>query len=395
MDRRVLPFRSTESVRLDDILRTADPAWLADLVAEDQRRRVRRRLAIVIIAAMIAAFGLSATSWLTSTRTGPDLDAASTASSDRKARARALEATGNQLLMSNRPLDAESPFRLAVELAPERAGGWSGLGWSLLRNGDRAGAEAAFIRSLGLDEASMAAHNGLGLLAYQRRDYQRAGLHWRRLGDDQRAAAAALLGGRWREAEHLVARLRVEDPANALLAAMARAAAARAVDDDLRWALHSRRLGGPVDLELARAWRLYESERFAAAEDAFRARFKAEPGHRESALGLGFSLLELGRLDEARPLFLARLAIAPTDAAANHGLALGYRYAGDLARAITLWERGLTFSPPSVASRQHLPDAYLERGDGGRALPAFLHLLRRYPGNERVLDGIRRALDLG
>ena len=386
MTKRVLPFPVTEEARLDNLLRAADPVWLADLAAEDRyRRRQRRRwrTAAGVLAVGITVTVLGFASGSCESCTGPS------------ARARVLGQVGDQLLMANRPRDAEAPFRLAVELMPDAAGSWSGLGWSRYRSGDRGGARAAFVRALELDPHRPAAQNGLGLMAFEQRDYERAAHHWQWLGVDRRPAAAMLLAERWDAAAQLIAALRADRPKDDLLAAMDASASARSIGSDLRWVLHNYRLQSPVDLSLARAWRLYQASRFAAAEQAFRKRLEADPGQPEADLGLGFSLLELDRIDEARSLFEARLAREPLDAAANHGLALSYRYEGDVERAIQIWERGLSLSPPSRAARQHLPRAYLERGDRRRAIPALLELLQRHPGDDGLLGDLRRALDLG
>lgn len=366
-----------EEARLDRLLADPDPELLASLAADDRRRRRRAGWRAAGVGTLVCAL-----LWPASppppaeTRAPPEA---------------ALLSAGEELFQAGRPEHAAASFERAVELAPDSARAWNGLGWAHLVSGRRDAAEAAFARCLALDGEHPAAHNGLGQLAFKRGDFRRAAGHWRRLPVARQLAAALLLAGAWSEAGRGLRTLRAEAPDDELLQAMAAAAEARRLDHELAAILADQRFVMRSRLAPARAWSLYYRERYADAARRFARLVATDGDDLDARTGLGFALLGDGRLERAERHFAALLERDPEHRAGLNGLALCYRQRGRLAQAIAVWERLAARGRHSSAT-SHLPFAYLDHGQPRKALEHFLTLTARYPENARARDGLRRAL---
>ena len=70
--------------------------------------------------------------------------------------------------------EAEKKFETAVELDPNNANSWNGLGWARFNNGDSKEAIAAFEKCVTLEPSHAAGLNGLGQADLSERDYAKA-----------------------------------------------------------------------------------------------------------------------------------------------------------------------------------------------------------------------------
>ena len=189
--------REEEERRLDQALEAGVREIAAASLSEERRRRRHVRIAAGAVA--LAVVG-GAIAWVL--RPPP-------------ATPEQLVRNGWELWREGRSAEAEPIFQQAVGRAPRLAEAWSGLGWTRLAQGDRAGAREAFDTVLQLNPDHGAAQNGLGQLAAGRCDLAAAEMHWRKAA---RAPAAQmglvrlyLAQRRWAEAERLAGPLQAHD----------------------------------------------------------------------------------------------------------------------------------------------------------------------------------------
>jgi Flp pilus assembly protein TadD len=192
------------------------------------------------------------------------------------------------LQKQGRSPEAETLYRAALALAPERPDSWANLGLAVLHGG-RADEAVAYEReALRLDPENVEAMNNLGIAMHAMSALPEAENHFHgalRLRPDH-ANATLNLGvirqclGHAREAEILYRR-------------------ARALGADT----------GRVCNNLALA--LAEMDRLEEAEGACRDALAAKPDYHEAAVNLAMILLMRGNLAEAWPLYEARWHVPP------------------------------------------------------------------------------------
>ena len=90
--------------------------------------------------------------------------------------------------------EAEQLFLQAVQIDPDLADAWNGLGWSRWNTGRAQGAREAFERSAELDPKNPGALNGLGWAAKVEGQPREAIRYWERAVDSAPHATAALAG---------------------------------------------------------------------------------------------------------------------------------------------------------------------------------------------------------
>src|SRR4029077_15709655 len=128
-----------EQSRLDSALVDSENLLIDSLRLDDQRRH-RRRLILVTLflggLVMVSTIMAVLAGWLTLATPPP---ANAVASEDEKPpieRAEELSQHGWQLWKEHKYGDAAQQFKQAVELDPEAADSWNGLGWARLNGGN-------------------------------------------------------------------------------------------------------------------------------------------------------------------------------------------------------------------------------------------------------------------
>jgi Flp pilus assembly protein TadD len=220
---------------------------------------------------------------------------ADAASPDSAAAGRPLEmnadtchAIADDLQNLGRRAEAETFYRAALALSPERPNSWANLGLAILKDGRAEEAVLCERQALRLDPDNIDALNNLGIAMHAINALSEAENHFRgvlRLEPDH-ANATLNLGvirqslGHLKEAELLYRRARAlgVDPA---------------------------RVGNNMALALAELGRLEE------AETACRAALDANPVYPEASVNLGMILLMRGKLAEAWPYYEARWKVPP------------------------------------------------------------------------------------
>jgi Flp pilus assembly protein TadD len=198
------------------------------------------------------------------------------------------DALAADLWKQGRTNDAETFYRAALALAPDRSSTWANLALAVLQAGRADEAVHCERQALRLDPENVDALNGLGIALHASNALPEAENHFRgvlRLSPDH-ADATLNLGvirqtlGHVHEAETLYRR------------ALAVGAEKRRVCNNLALALA-------------------EQDRLEEAETVCREALSADPDYPEAAVNLGMILLARGQLKEAWPYYEARWRVPP------------------------------------------------------------------------------------
>ncbi|MSP02221.1 MAG: tetratricopeptide repeat protein [Acetobacteraceae bacterium] len=204
------------------------------------------------------------------------------------ANAALCHALAEDLHKQGRAGEAETFYRAALALAPQRPDSWANLGLAVLTEGRAEEAIQCEREALRLDPDNVEAHNNLGIVAHALNVFAEAENHFRgalrRMPDH---ANATLNLGVIRQS------LGYPDEAEILY----RRARALGVDET--------RVCNNLALALA------EQERLDEAEAACRDALAASPGYPEADVNLGMILLMRGRLTEAWPHYESRWRVPP------------------------------------------------------------------------------------
>jgi len=150
-----------------------------------------------------------------------------------------LSREGWQLWQARQFNEAIPKFRHAVELAPNDANAWNGLGWASFNSGNAAQAEAAFLKCLELSPDHPAALNGLGQLYLAQGKFEPAGTYLLKAAPQAPAAwyglaRLYLLQGNFSEAERWALRVVESGQGDATAQKMLDAARAKELPEGLR-----------------------------------------------------------------------------------------------------------------------------------------------------------------
>jgi Flp pilus assembly protein TadD len=221
-----------------------------------------------------------ATDCVTSTAAGPEIPF--------EPSAERFHAVADDLQTQGRGNEAETYYRAALALAPERPGSWANLGLAVLKDGRADEAVQCEREALRLDPENVEALNNLGIAMHTLNALVEAENHFRaalRLDPDH-ANATLNLGvirqslGHLEEAETLYIR-------------------ARALGAD------EARVCNNLALALA------DLDRLEEAEAACREALAADPNYPEATVNLGMILLMRGKMREAWPYYEARWSVPP------------------------------------------------------------------------------------
>jgi tetratricopeptide (TPR) repeat protein len=247
----------------------------------------------------------------------------------------------------------------------------------------------AFEAALELDGRDPATLQALGRAYLQVGNVERARVMFQRLGENEKARAAAAAGlGKValmaHDYPHAIAQfeeaLRLEPGASHLRQPLANAY--QAVGDSAKAALNVRlysvdgdelSVGDPAADALAdkvvsskvlmrRGQRAANAGRFELAEKAFRAAAAADPRSAEAAADHGISLANLDRLDEAKQRLTEALRMDDSIAIAHLGLAVLLDREGEDRQAIEQYEATLRNDAGNVRALVYLADALMRQG---------------------------------
>lgn len=244
--------------------------------------------------------------------------------------------------------EAASMFQKALELDPESAFSWGGLGWARLLSEEHQGAVEAFSRAIELEPEYWLAHESLAV-AYTM------------MGEVEKAAEAARRGIELNPADWL---------GHQVLG--------------LTLLMSGDNQGAIEELKLARK---YVPEKHLTAREYFLIGYTYElEGEYEKALGnyrrasenspeeagyhaaIASILSGQGKTEEARKEYEKTIELDPHNPVARSGLALIYYGEGNLEQAIRQMEAAVEANPEDVYSRYFLAQFLLDSGDAQSAL---------------------------
>jgi Flp pilus assembly protein TadD/predicted Ser/Thr protein kinase len=155
------------------------------------------------------------------------------------ARAPQLAREGWQLWQARRLSEATAKFREVVQLTPDDADAWNGLGWSTFNSGNSADAEQAFRKVVELQPDHPAALNGLGQVYLSQGKYEEAEATLLKAAPTAPAAwyglaRLYLLQGKFAEAEEYAQKVVDSGQGEAVAEKMLQAARDKTLSDGLR-----------------------------------------------------------------------------------------------------------------------------------------------------------------
>lgn len=276
----------------------------------------------------------------------------------------------------------------------------------------------AFEAAFALDERDPAILQSLGQVYLQTGRLERARAMFERLGENNKARAAAAAGlGKvamaTRDYKTAIARLeealRLSPGSTRLRQSLAVAyqatgepakaeentrqhavdGAEPSVDDPAADALSDKVAASKVLLR--RGQRAGKSGRFDLAEKAFRSAVAADPGNAEAAANLGISLANLDRTEEARKWLEQSLQMDESIAVARLSLGVLHDRQGRDAAAIEQYEAALRHDAGNVQAYVYLGDALMRGGRPLEAAVRYRQALERSPASLRMLHSLAMA----
>ena len=329
---------------------------------------------------------------------------------DKKARvalAEDLTKQGWQLWGEQKFDDAIKPFEQAVELDPESAAAWNGLGWARFNNGDARGAIEPFEKCVALEPKHAGALNGLGQIFLSQKEYAKTEKFLLKAAATPGADAAYfglgrlyLLTGKFDKAQTWIKKALKNQPNEPMLAAMMNAAKQKEISNELRAQIEP---AGPsvrlnveeeaksIGQDAAEGWDHFNQGKRRSAELSFRTALAKDPENGAALNGLGFCLLNSGKASEAKPYFEKCIELDPKAAGAMNGLARCLKEENKVEEAIALWEKMAKKFPGPNAAAVGLATTYLEQGDYAKALSYFEALVKAQPQNKEFKEGLKAA----
>ncbi len=304
--------------------------------------------------------------------------------------------------------EAASKFRRAAQLQPELSEPQRLLGVALERQGDRAGASAAFEKALELNPRDVRARQSLETLRSPRpQESARAaaaspGSGVSEVDDLARVAEleAYIRDSKWTEVEPLLAKYVEERPKSSWgwYALGYAYFAQKKIGESIKALAMSLQL----DLTNVEAHKILGRNlmiigRFDAAQLEFEQAVRYDPSSAESYYNLGKLFSIQDNWEPARKAFEAALRIDPAYAEALDGLGLALESMGDDKGALEHYKKAIavnaegkgTFSSAHV----NLSAYYNRTGDPGQALTYALEALALDSGSDRALFQKGRALE--
>lgn len=381
-----------EADRLDSFLVDTDPFLIASLQKEEGQRQ-RKRLVWGLAGLLGLATAVSSLGVLGSSYFAPEKTAIG--SPAELSQVHLLIEEGVRLSLEDEYTEAMDRFRLALELAPNSADAWAGIGNCQLRNFQSFSAEEAFKRALALDPDHPRALCGLGILYVRRGEARKAEEVFLRGGESLQLARLYLLQGRFEEAVPHVEKLVEESPEKSrdkeLLHRMALAAEARELPPSLRSMLEPSPTGRSRWADLG--WRLRMERRDEQAADAFGKALALYPDDVSALSGMGLTLLDMKRAREGRGYFERALSIDRDHLVSLNGLANCLKVEGRPEEAIAVWQTVSDLYPGVSDGTKGLAWTYYERGDYSQAAVYFAQLATKYPNDTQAIAALNVAVE--
>lgn len=351
-----------------------DPEGLLSRSLQTQDRQRRRRLLGVAGLAICFSIGvLAVTIWPSSVSA---LDGPSRKTEEAR-----------QLWMERKLEGAELAYLDAIRLNEADIAAWNGLGWTRNNQGKYDTALEAFEKCLELSPDHGAAQNGMGQSLLAKGDYPAAS-KWLLRGTEtyfksvpeqqinaQSLPAAlhgliqvSLLTEKYANAEKWSAKFLKYSPDDNVVQAYSAAAKAK---DNTEIKGEFKRM--QEHRKTASLWK-QSSENPSQAIDGFRQLLKKDGNDVGALNGLGFLLLNSGKHAEAKPLFEKCVKLSPQHYGAMNGLARCCKEAGDTGEAIRIWKSCCDKIPQVNAATAGLAMTYFEQKDYKNALPFLKQL---------------------
>jgi hypothetical protein len=141
--------------------------------------------------------------------------------------------------------------------------------------------------------------------------------------------------------------------------------------------------------------RLQKSGRLGDAAVVYRQVLQGNPGHLESALGLGEVLTESGEFDDAVAIFRTALGVRPEFGECWTALGHVLRETGALDESIAAYRRAVELEPFNPSVHNNLGGAYKDRGELGQAIAEYQTALSLRPDFVDATLNLSLALLLG
>ena len=394
---RSFRWRSRDTEELQKFVLQSDPSLAASL-QQDERRR--RRLHLLSLAGVLAVLAVSAgLLWVLIKGPAGNLPSPKRAAPSDAAPTRAeigsaaeLSELGWKQFRAMQMDKARASFELALELNPDRASAWTGLGWIHWEKGEP-GAEQAFRRALELEPYDPLARFSLGNLYFEKGDFERAEPLLQGVGGYQeKLAALYLLQGRFDDAAQVLEKAQGKAARQQLVQEMKRAAADHQLSEELRRRIQPTRLHEALPMA-DQGWRLFEQGKLEEAAATFEAALRENPKDQMGLRGLGWTSLKLGQPAKAEETFREVLKLWPDEVTSLNGLARSLKEQGRVDEAIVVWERMCDVYPHLAHDgTRGLAWTYYERGDYRRAAIHLAKLLKDNPDDKKAAEALEVAL---
>lgn len=135
------------------------------------------------------------------------------------------------------------------------------------------------------------------------------------------------------------------------------------------------------------------AQRWAAAEQGYRALLELAPNDASAHAGLGTALVQQGRAESALPEFGKALAADPNNAAAHRGMGMAMAQRKDYSGALAELSKARALAPNDALTHSALGDVMLEQGDPDGAMQAYGQAQKLDPALQSPRVGIARAFE--
>lgn len=159
-------------------------------------------------------------------------------------------------------------------------------------------------------------------------------------------------------------------------------------------AYHQAAVLQPKDPEphLAAGLLLEKQNKFADAEQEYKAALELDPASADSATGLANIYLRGNRFPEAESALKKIVAARPEDAAAHAQLGRVFSAEGKNDAAITEFEAAAKLAPGDLVVQRYLADTYTSAGKPDQAVAAYRTLVAAHPDDAEMHRGLGEAL---
>jgi len=296
---------------------------------------------------------------------------------------------------------AAAKFEQAIQLAPQSAEAWNGLGWTLAYRTPVL-AEETFNYAVALDSnhVEAGALNGLGGAYFWLNEYNNAEQAWlaavpRSSGAEFGLAKLYLLKGDWDDAAKYAKMVldsndKFQDSAQQQqLTNQLRAILKAAQDHKLPDHLRNQIMPPATSSEITKGG--LGRSKMEQIGQSFKAVLDKYPNDTDALNGMAWVEYRTDNLDAAQRDFQTVLNNNPHHHRAMDGMARTLHDKGEIDAAIALWQQALQEHPGDDDVVRGLADAYMERGDSAKAIPLLQWLLKSNPNDQDAKAKLQEA----